>query len=624
MNDKGLVSSMETASVLRRYFTLLYGVLYLMMIVLFWPEVDISGGAAWFFVLASTAVYASLYLLVAALPCTTLALLLPRHLAFRHPLLLSTSAAGGILMQLLLYADYRLYAMYQFHINGFVWNLLTTPGGIASLGTTTSTAITAALQVLVIVVANVIALWVLRRYRLLTIPLRRFVIPVLLLLVLFPGEEALFAYSIHTGKENVLAAADAVPFRLATSASSLLGRLGVPNTAVNTRRLTGGTVVYPSAAIASSHLRPVTNIVVLVAESFRWDLVDPQITPNLWKFSQQATRYDNHYSGGNCTREGMFSLFYGLYAPYWRSFEQQRVAPVLMNVLREHGYQMFIHTSQNFSYPELRHTVFAGVSETNLQELQQGDPWQRDISNIGDIIAKINRRDHKRPFFAFMFFESTHAPYSFPEEQALRGDYLRDFNYISSKLRSNINGIHARYINAAHHVDAQVGRLINHLERTGMIEQTVLLFTGDHGEEFLEKGYWGHGHNSFPEEQIRVPLVLWRPGAAPTVVSYRTSHLQVAPTLLAYLGVNQPAYGYASAEPLDREMPYYVFGNYNYMGVTYGRHKIVFPFTGRSYFRYSVFADNDHPVSRGERDAVVAETAGVLDAIHQESRRFAR
>jgi len=576
MNRKNLVLPMETASVLRWYFALLYGVLCMMMMVLFWSDVDIAGVAAWVFVLLSTAAYAGLYLLAAALPCIALALL-PRRWAFRQPLILGAAAGGGSLMQLAIYADYRLYALYQFHINGFVWNLLTTPGGIESLGSTASTEMTAALQALAIVLANVAALWTLRRCRVPLIPLRRFAIPALLLLVLFLGEEALLAYSVHTGRENVLAVKNAVPFRPPTSATSLFKRLGIPNTAVSARRLAGGTVVYPAAAIDSSHLRPATNVVVLIAESFRWDLLDPQITPHLWKLTQRATRYDNHYSGGNRTREGMFSLFYGLYAPYWRSFEKQRIAPVLMNVLREHDYLMVIHTSSNFDYPELKNTVFADVSEANLQELRQGDPWQRDIRNIDNMITKINQRSPKQPFFAFMFFESTHAPYSFPDGQALRDDYLRDFNYIAGKLHNNINGIRARYINAAHHVDDQVGRLIDHLEQTGILEHTVLLFTGDHGEEFLEKGHWGHGHDSFPEEQIRVPLVLWRPGVAPAVIGYRTSHLQVAPTLMAYLGVGQPARDYASAESLDHEMPYYVFGNYDYMGVAYGRYKIVSP-----------------------------------------------
>ncbi|MFV5214602.1 sulfatase-like hydrolase/transferase [Azonexus caeni] len=618
------MSALEVAGVLRRYFALLYVALFC-MVALFWPQVTIRGGAAWGFTLAASAAYAGLYLAVAALPCLLLALL-PRRFAFRQPLLAGAAVVGGSLMLLAMYADYRLYALYQYHFNGFVWNLLTTPGGVAALGATASTELTVAIQVSAIVLANLAVMWGLHRYRQLgwQFPARPAVIAGFVLCGLLATEEVVFAYSVHTGQEELLAAADAIPFHMRTSSKTLFQKLGVERRALQSLRLAGGDVVYPGTAIDSSHLKP-TNVIVLVAESFRWDLLDPEITPNLWKFSQRATRYDNHYSGGNRTRMGLFSLFYGVYAPYWYSFEKQRTAPVLMNVLREHNYQIAAHTSQSFDYPELRHTVFSGVPEANLQEIKTGEPWQRDIRNIDDLSSKIDHRDPRRPFFGFMFFESTHAPYNFPEDQALRSDYLRDMNYIDLDLRNNIGGIHNRYINAAHHIDAQVGRLLEHLEKTGMLEQTVLLFTGDHGEEFMEKGRWGHGHgNSFPEEQIRVPLVLWRPGVAPAVVTHRTSHLQVAPTLLAALGVDQPARSYSSAEPLDRELPYFVFGEYNYMGIDDGRNKITFPFTGSDYFRYSVFDENDNPVDRGARDGIVAAASPLLDEVTKESRRFVR
>ena len=184
-------------------------------------------------------------------------------------------------------------------------------------------------------------------------------------------------------------------------------------------------------------------------------------------------------------------MFYGIYAPYWYSFERQRIAPALMEFVRAKNYQLALHTSQSFDYPELRHTLFTGIPEQNLQELKSGVPWKRDSQNITDIIGKLEQRDRQRPFFGFMFFESTHAPYTFPEETALLGDYQKDLNYINMNLQENVKQIHARYVNAAHHIDREVGRLIDYLERSGMLGNTIVLFTGDHGEEFMEKGSLG-------------------------------------------------------------------------------------------------------------------------------------
>jgi len=125
------MSALEAAGVLRRYFALLYVALF-SMIGMFWPEVSIKGGTAWGFTVAATAAYAGLYLGMAVLPALLLSLL-PRHLAIRQPLLAGVAVLGGSLAMLAVYADYRLYAMYQYHFNGFVWNLLTTPGGFAAL-----------------------------------------------------------------------------------------------------------------------------------------------------------------------------------------------------------------------------------------------------------------------------------------------------------------------------------------------------------------------------------------------------------------------------------------------------------------------------------------------------------
>lgn len=620
------MSILSNRGVLQRYFVLLYLALFV-MIALFWPLVSIDGGPAWVFAVLASAAYAGLYLLPVVVISALAALLLPKDWAPRHTLVATLAFVGGSLALLAVYADYRLYLLYQYHFNGFVWNLLTTPGGVSALGATADTERTIALQVAMFVAGNALVLRLLHRFRAHGPVFRRRAVAFAMVAMfgLLTVEEVVYAYSVHTGQEAFLEAADVVPFHLRSGAKNLLTRLGVERRALKELRLAGGTVDYPGGTLTTGQVKQDMNVIVLVAESFRWDLLDPEITPNLWKFSQRATRYENHYSGGNRTRMGLFSMFYGIYAPYWYSFEQQRVAPALMNYMRDHDYQLALHTSQSFNYPELRHTLFAGVPEANMQELQTGEPWQRDVQNIDDLKVKLDQRARDKPFFGFMFFESTHAPYTFPEETALRSDYLRELNYVKLNLRDNIAGIHARYINAAHHVDSQVGRLIDHLESTGMLDKTVVLFSGDHGEEFMEKGHWGHGHsNTFPEEQVRVPLVLWLPGQAPAVVTHRTSHLQIAPTLLTYLGVTQPARSYSSADTLDQTMPYFVFGEYDHMGIFDGAHKITFPYTGSDFFRYSVFDAADQPLPRMEREAVLAGATGLIDEVTRESRRFVR
>lgn len=615
---------------LRFYFILVYGSA-LLMLLSFWHFVSIDSISVFLFLAAATAGYAALYTLIpaaATLICLRLLRSESKPETWRRISVYLVAYLSSTLMLLVLYADYRIYSLYEYHFNGFVWNLITTPGGIAALGATDSTLHSAILQVSLFFIGCAATLWLACRNGAQRKSVSRFALMAssgFLLLVLVSAE-VVYAYSTYTGYEDTLQAAEAIPFHLKTSLSNEFKRLGIQRTSRSNLRIAGGTVAYPSGDLQAEPLKNYPNIIMLVGESFRWDLLDPEITPNLWQLSDKSLRFERHYSGGNRTRMGLFSMFYGIYAPYWYSFERQRVAPALMEFLKRKDYQLALHTSQSFDYPELRHTLFTGIPEQYLQELKTGEPWQRDRQNISDIIAKLDRRDRQRPFYGFMFFESTHAPYTFPEDAAIRGDYLKDLDYINMNLQENIQQIHARYINAAHHIDREVGRLLDHLKKNDMMENTIILFTGDHGEEFMEKGHWGHGHGTtFPEEQIRVPLVLHLPGHAPKVIRHRTSHLEISPTLLGALGVSQNTLTYSSSTSLlANAPPYFVVGEYDYIGIIDERYKISFPFTGRDFFHYTILDANDRPVPRELKPKIIEEYQTRIDEVVRESRRFVK
>ncbi len=627
----GTIESKDSllSKVLRNYFALVYVAVFSTM-AMFWHFAEAESIQVMLFIGATTAAYAALY---TALPVTLtlVASRVLRALSGKDRLQQNASYAiaylGSSLLLVALYADYRLYELYEYHFNGFVWNLLTTPGGIAAMGATDSTTRTVALQIGALLATNAAILWLLhyRRSSQSLMTRRTTLVISGVLMALLVTEEGGYAYSIHTGQEDYLQAAEIVPFHIRTKAGKLFKRFGIERTALTELRIAGGEVNYPGKNLSSRPLDKYPNVIMLVGESFRSDLLDPEITPNLWKFSDQALRFEQHYSGGNRTRMGLFSMFYGIYSPYWYSFERQRVAPALMNFLQEKNYQLALHTSQSFDYPELRHTLFTGISEQYMQEIKTGEPWKRDTQNITDIIGKLEKRDRQRPFYGFMFFESTHAPYTFPENDVVRPNYQKDLNYVDMNLQTDVEPIHARYINAAHHIDREVGRLLDYLKASGMLENTIVMFTGDHGEEFMEKGHWGHGHNkSFPEEQIHVPMVLWMPGQKAEVIKYPTSHLQIAPTLLGQLGVTQDPKTFSSAGTLFSQQPYFVAGDYNYMTLFDEKNKITFPFSGGDFFRYTIHDSSDRPLARSAKPALIEQYQKRIDKVVSESMRFVK
>ncbi len=282
--------------VIRRFHVALYFAIFAMLM-LFWPLVSFDGLAARAFALVATAVYAALYLL----PVVTINFVLERTLATSHRthvwrmwLRYAVAMLAGSAVLLAIYADYRLFQLYQYHFNGFVWNLLTTPGGIAALGATSATERTVALQASLLVGAVGISIGVLHAFsRARSRPQRGMAMFLTGMMVLLAGEELTYAYSTYTGKEALLESADAIPFHIRSSGSKLMKALGVEHTAMKELRIADGVVEYPGRNLPARVSEQMPNVVMLVAESFRWDLLSPEITPNLWRLSQRGQRFEN-------------------------------------------------------------------------------------------------------------------------------------------------------------------------------------------------------------------------------------------------------------------------------------------------------------------------------------------
>ena len=475
--------------------------------------------------------------LVFALPPVLLLLpfrrLARRSAAFYIPAVMLFSA-----VHLLIAGDRFLYSLYSFHANGFVWNLVTTPGGIASLATTTSAQGVIALSAGVLIALEAALVLPARRLRFVVsrrVVLRTAAMLALLLLV----EKLDYGWSRFRQRAPVLAVAEAFPFYLHLDLSRPAQALGfrrgrhdpglpAPVEGLRTR--------YPLSPLEKSADAPRFHIVWLVAESLRADMLTPELMPETWAFSGRAARFTRHYSGGNGTRVGMFSMFYGLPGPYWNPFADEHRGPVLMDFLLREGYDVRIFTSAAFSYPEFDRTLWARVPADRMTEATVTPRWQRDQEIVGLLEKRFRSLEAGAPSFTFQFFESTHAPYTFPEDCAVHKPYLEDFNYFSADYRRSLPQIRNRYLNACRHLDVQLGRVFRSLEEAGLLPSTIVVLTGDHGEEFLEKSHWGH-NSAFTEEQTRVPLVLWVPGRPPQSVDRFTSHLDLPATILSRLGV---------------------------------------------------------------------------------------
>jgi len=310
-----------------------------------------------------------------------------------------------------------------------------------------------------------------------------------------------------------------------------------------------GVLDYPREPLVCTPSERPANVLIIGLDAMRADAVDSRIAPSIARFAEQAQRFGSHWSGGNGTRPGLFSLFYGIPATYWSAFYAAQRAPVLIETFQRHGYAMSIFPSNPADrLVGLDRTAFRTIPDlpttSGDEAVTQG--WQRWLEN----------RDPTHPFFGFLFYES--APGGcLPEHPRVSDVEISD---------SSDEGRRACYETALHFADSQVGKVLEHLGASGLMESTVVIVTSDHGEEFNENGLGFRGHGSgYSRYQLHVPMLVRWPGRSPTMFTHRTSHNDLAPTLLGeVLGCSTPAQAYSSGRSLfaEEDWPWLVAASY--------------------------------------------------------------
>ncbi len=536
----------------------------------------------------------------------------------------------AFVIHLLLTADLFLMHFYGYHLNGLVVNLIMTPGGFESMGLDWHTELPGICIVLGLFALELaLAWWCLaspKSARLAQKFARHSRVGWTMIavsaacLLLSLGCCGVADFKAYT---PVMEAMDTYPLLPNIRMRHFLRAIGLKESTRQEIALQNNqrhmSLNYPSNPIErKAHEK--MNIVWLVGESLRADLLTPEIMPNTWRMASKGWRFQLHFSGGNGTRPAMFSMFYGLYANNWDAFLRTSRSPLILDWYREDGANFLCQTSAKFSYPEFDRTIFSGVPSQDMKEFEDGEAWKRDIDNASSAADFIRQQNGDAPFFLFCFFESPHAPYSFPENEALRKDYLQSINYalVSEKDAARL---YNRSVNAAHHLDIQLERIFKALDDCGVMEKTIVIVTGDHGEEFYEKGRLGH-NSTFSKEQTHVPLVLIAPGMTPHVYDGLSHHTDIVPTIAPFLGVTNSADDYSVGGNLmtgDYHREYFVSCGWDTAVLATHTRKLMFSLGNRRLvLKQSVTTFEDVPV---EED-FLKENGRFVKEAQQDMTRF--
>lgn len=468
-------------------------------------------------------------------------------------------ALGAVLFTFVLgvlFLDVRIFALFRFHMNGLVWNVITTPGGFESAHIGATDIMAALVGLAVVLVAQLAFLrWLSRRPPAPPPRRRRWLAFVAFVLVAGFAERVAFAAADIVDYTPVLRASRAVPFYQWITVKrefKAYGWIHTDDEPAPVAPEVGTGLRYPRVPLNTHRPAAPPSILFVVLDSLREDFLTPALMPRLTRFAAGSEHWRAARSGGNSTRFGIFSLFYGIYGSYWHAFLGERRPPVLLERARELGYRTAALASAPLTSPEFRETVFAAGTDVMVDGLP-GATWEKDARLVDELRSFLAGTEPGRPWLAFVFFDSSHSGGTVPPAYVRRDAAPTDYLALPSDALDR--RARARYEGALAYLDEVTERLLAvAAERDPGFAHTFVLVTGDHGQEFGEHGF--HGHNSaFDPEQIRVPLIVRQPGYPPALHDELVSHLDVVPTLGALLGIDNPPADYSQGVPLRTPSP---------------------------------------------------------------------
>lgn len=284
---------------------------------------------------------------------------------------------------------------------------------------------------------------------------------------------------------------------------------------------------------------------------------DRLTTPHIDRFAEDGTLFEKTYSAHIPTTSAYASMLTGL-----DTFSTQVVAlrhqgplreevKTLAEILRDEGYDT---TCVGFSGPSARgfdtYLQYSGWGPDESGRSPKAENLNK--TTLPELNRLIDQTDEK-PFFLFLRHMDPHSPYLPPapyERMFYHGDECDPSNtsmepvmtfkpfcdYFASWMPPGITDkdyVIAQYDGAIAYMDACIQTLFNALETRGVLDETIVVINGDHGETLYDHECW-FDHHGLYDVTLHVPLIIRYPGRVPTgkrVAGYN-QHKDLVPTLL--------------------------------------------------------------------------------------------
>ncbi len=326
------------------------------------------------------------------------------------------------------------------------------------------------------------------------------------------------------------------------------------------------------------------NVLMICADQFRADFVganhkNPSVkTPHIDALAERGANFRQCMSNQPLCSPSRASFLTGRYATetaVWKlGIELDHTLPTLATEFRRNGYTANFIGKWHVSQTDLKSGekqlgwIAPGPSRGGFDDLWEGanvlelvshpnhgNYWDNDGKNIGfkdeyrvDFITnrgvKLIEQKHDRPWFLFLSQLEPHHQNDVDEfvpPKRYEGKYAdpyipADLRNLPGNWRSRIPG----YYGCVQAIDDCVGTLVAALERTGQLDNTIILFFSDHGCTFRTR--MGEYKRSPHDASLHVPFIIAGPGFdSSSTIEEVVSLVDLAPTLLDGAGIEQAA-----------------------------------------------------------------------------------
>ncbi len=333
------------------------------------------------------------------------------------------------------------------------------------------------------------------------------------------------------------------------------------------------TTVSPALTFVGA---PPRNVLMISIDTLRADHVnglgDQDLTPNLARWFDEGVLATDvmqcsnwTYASTSCTLLGRDNVEHGFMPRLESSLEVPYPdgEAFLATFFRDAGYRTAI-TSRN---------GFLSARTNNIQGYEtELNPLRPAQTQMAGMLEHLNMTDDGRPFFVHVHTVEPHSPYDAPAEYEVGRDELEpvdvdftDAAQVSDLRRTHqdlspdelaLAQAHARIVYEAEvrYLDAQLGAALETWREEGLLDDTLVVFWSDHGEQLWEHGEFTHAYDLFYGENDAL-FALWAANLVPVRWEGPVSMQDLAPTLLAVAGLDVPdeMTGYPLGEaPEDR------------------------------------------------------------------------